>query len=679
MRHAICAALLAAAAAVAAHADAPPAERLSVVSNGEVVGHVAASTEGDTTTVDYYVEDNGRGPKHQEQIVAGKDGIPIAWRIDGTSLMGNKVAESYRYEGGRAQWTSQADRGEVAAESPPLYVVNDGSPWALGIYARALLAAPSHTLRVLPGGALSLAAVREVRLGKGSVAVDVTVYRLGGVDLAPELVALDEEDRLFAVLGATSLVVREGFEALAPEILDLARELESEHARALQRRLAHRYGRPLRIEHVRIFDPASGKLGGESTVVVEGERITRVLAGAAAPAAGQVVIDGEGGTLVPGLHDMHSHSSLRSGLFYLAAGVTATRDMGNDNDFLLALMADIEAGEIAGPRITPAGFLEGRSEHSARHGIVAATLTEALDAVRWYAQHGYWQIKIYNSMNPEWVDDIAAEAHRLGLGVTGHVPAFTTPDAMIRAGYDTIAHVNQLMLGWLLEPDEDTRTPLRLTAMARAAELDLDSQPVRDTIALMKAHDVSLDPTAVILERLMLSRAGTVAPGDRAYLEHMPIGYQRYRRRSFVDIPDAATDRRWREAFQRILETLALLHENGIRLLPGTDDGTGFTVHRELELYVDAGLSPAETLRLATLGAEQYLGRADRLGTIEAGKLADFLLVAGDPTADIRALRRPRLVVKNGVVYFPDEIYAALDIEPFTTPPPVEGAPETAP
>src|SRR5690606_26959184 len=242
-----------------------------------------------------------------------------------------------------------------------------------------------------------------------------------------------------------------------------------------------------------------------------------------------------------------------------------------------------------------------------------------------------------------------------------------------------IAHINQLMLGWLLEAGEDTRTPLRLTAMARAAELDLGSPPVRSTIELMQARGIAHDTTAVILERLMLSRAGTVAPGDRAYLDHMPVGYRRYRKRSFVDIPDAETDRRYREAFRRILETVALLHESGIRLLPGTDDGTGFTLHRELELYVEAGLAPAEALRLATLGAEEYLGRADRLGTIEPGKLADFFLVAGDPTADISAVRRPRLVVQGGVVYYPHEIYAALDIRPFMTPPPVARAAGAAP
>src|SRR5690606_3723541 len=205
------------------------------------------------------------------------------------------------------------------------------------------------------------------------------------------------------------------------------------------------------------------------------------------------------------------------------------------------------------------------------------------------------------------------------------------------AGYDEVAHINQLMLGWLIREGEDTRTPLRLTAMAPAADLDVDSEPVRRTIALMRERRIALDTTAVILERLMLSRAGTVAEGDAAYLDHMPIGYQRYRRRSFVTVDSPADDARYRAAFDRLIDTLRLLHENGIRLLPGTDDGTGFTVHRELELYVRAGMSPAEVLRNATLGMEEYLGRAHELGSIEQGKLADFFLIAGDPTRDISA------------------------------------------
>jgi imidazolonepropionase-like amidohydrolase len=647
-------------------------EEYSIVSNGETVGHVQAVRTGNRITVDYLVDDNGRGPRHQEEIVLGPGEIPLSYSIAGRSLMGGPVAEGFRWAGGKASWRSQADSGEVAAARPALYIVNDDSPYTLAVYARALLADADHRLDVLPAGRISLERVRDASIGEGSHAVKVTAYRINGTDLNPSYVLLDRGNRLFAAGGA----IRKGWEKEAPAVSRLLGELGIAQARGLQLKLAHRFDGPVRIRNVRIFDPAKLALSEISTVVVMRDRIAEILPGreeGPAP-AGQAIIEGDGGTLVSGLHDMHSHNNLQSGLFYLAAGVTSVRDQGNRNPFLLKLVRQLDAGEVAGPRIVRNGFIEGRSPFSARNGIVVDSEAAAVDAVRWYADRGYWQIKIYNSMNPAWVKAMAAEAHRRGLGVTGHIPAFTTPDEMIRAGYDEVAHINQLMLGWLIRPGEDTRTPLRLTAMARAADLDLSSPPVQATIRLMEARKTALDTTAVILERLMLSRAGTVAEGDAAYLDHMPVGYQRYRKRSFVDFGSPAEDQRYRRAFDRLIETLRLLHARGIRLLPGTDDGTGFTVHRELELYVKAGMSPAQVLRNATYEMEEYLGRTHELGSIERGKLADFFLVAGDPTRDISAIRAARLVMRGGVAYYPSEIYDAIGIKPFATPPTVRAA-----
>jgi adenine deaminase len=114
---------------------------------------------------------------------------------------------------------------------------------------------------------------------------------------------------------------------------------------------------------------------------------------------------------------------------------------------------------------------------------------------------------------------------------------------------------------------------------------------------------------------------------------------------------------------------MRMLRREGIRLLPGTDDGLGISVHRELELYVRAGMTPAEALRAGTLDAAVYLGQDHDRGTIARGKLADMVLVAGDPTRDISEVRRPRMVMAGGAVYFPAEIYRALGIRPFAEPP----------
>jgi imidazolonepropionase-like amidohydrolase len=199
----------------------------------------------------------------------------------------------------------------------------------------------------------------------------------------------------------------------------------------------------------------------------------------------------------------------------------------------------------------------------------------------------------------------------------------------------------------------------------RAAVLDLNSEKVRNTIALMKEHKTALDTTMVILERLLASRAGKVQAGDAPYLEHMPIGYQRYRKRSFVDFKNHEEDEAYLLSVEKQLELMKMLYAEGIQMLPGTDDTTGFTVHRELELYQKAGIPAARVLRMATYDCEKYLGFEQSLGSIAAGKLADFILLPGDPTKNVSAVRQIRLVMKDGLLYFPSEIYEALGIKPF--------------
>jgi hypothetical protein len=665
--------ILAAALAGAAVAGAARAETQTfvVVANGEKVGHLDADVTAAGATIDYGVTNNGRGAKSKETLVFGEGGAPSRWTIEGTSLFGNAVHESFEWKAGTATWAGQADKGKVKAPKLMFYAAADASPWIQGLYARALLKAPDHTLPVLPTGSMRLEELKKLDVGSGDRTVHVTLYQVGGLELNPTLVALDDKGDLFALPGEG--LVRTGYEAALPVIGRANRDLALARAEAAQEKLAHRFPGPVLIRNVRVFDPASGIVGGPSQVEVFGDKIVAVIPETSAPAPkGVTMIDGQGGTLVPGLHDMHHHLSLNSALYLLAAGVTGIRDMGNDNTSMLAWNKLIDDGKLAGPRIVRNGLLEGRSPYSIRgNGMLADTLEQALADVRWYADHGYWQVKFYNSFPPDWVAPAAAEAHRLGMGVTGHVPAFSSPDRVLKEGYNDIAHINQLMLGWILDPSEDTRTPLRLTGMARGATLDLNSPRVQTTVRLMKDKGAKLDTTTVILERLMLSRAGVVQPGDAPYLSHMPIGYQRNRKRTFAILEKPSDDAAYQAGFQKILQVMKMLDDNGIEMLPGTDDGTGFTLLRELELYVKAGIPAAKTLRLATLDDEKYFGHDQQLGSIARGKLADFILVDGDPTQDISKIRNTRMTMKGGVAYYPAEIYRHLNIEPFSAPPPV--------
>lgn len=650
---------------------------MSLLSNGENVGYVHAEIDGRQVSIDYWVDNNGRGPKIREQLTLDATGHPVEWTIGGSSLFGAALNEAYRWEAGRAQWSSQADAGTVEAPAPMLYVSADASPWALGLFARVLLDEPDGQADVLPAGCLRLEELHRTTVGPDSI--PITFYSLTGIGLNPNVIVLDESGALFAEFRGRDVLIREGFEDEADQLLELAGELGRQRLKTLERKLRHEYEWPLRIDNVRVFDPGAGNVGEPTSVLIRDGRIADVGATASeGEAEPVVVVDGAGGTLVAGLYDMHTHNSLQSGLYYLAAGITSVRDMGNDNAMLADLLTGIASGDLPGPRITPGGLIEARTPFSARVGVVAESLDEALAAVNWYAERGYHEIKTYNSMKVEWVEPIVAEARKAGLGVTGHVPAFMSPNAIIAAGYDSIAHINQLMLGWLLEPGEDTRTALRLTAMKRAADLDLDSAKVRESIELMRKHGTALDTTAVIIERLMISRARQVHAGNAPYLDHVPIGYQRYRKRTFVPLLKPGDDEQYRKAFEKSIEVIGLLHQNGVPLLIGTDDATGFTIHRELELYVQAGIPAADTLAIATLGAAKYLNQQDELGSIEPGKLADFLLVAGNPVDDIGAMRRVRLVSKGGAIYFPEEIYESLGVRPFEARPdvtlPTDGA-----
>lgn len=657
---------------VASVGAARSTDDLLVIQNDEVVGRVEVERSGKTVHLDYAMDANSRGADLSVQLSLGDHGLPTEWRIEGSSLMGGSVKEWFEYDNGRARWSSQADDGERRLGAAPLYVANDGTPWDIGLYARALLSAGDDGLEVLPGGSMALTELDRLAVPTEAGEATVAAYRLSGLELEPEYLMLDADRRLFAVhRGRDSLVIRADFREQASFVADAFQSLRSRDMADEQQSLVHRFPGPVYLRNVRVFEPETGLFSEPSTVVVHGSRVVGIRSPdhQAPPDTKATFIDGEGGYLIPGLHDMHAHTTLMSGMFYLAAGVTSIRDMGNMNAWLLNHLERQAAGELIGPRISRAGFIEGRSEHSARFGKVVSSLDEALRAVDWYADHGYHLIKLYSSVKKEWIVPIIERSAEYGLPVSGHVPAFVRPDEVIEWGYADIAHINQLVLGWLLEKGEDSRTTLRLTAMKRTHELDFDSPRVQQTLAAMQDQGVALDTTAVILERLMASRAGEVPPGAKDYLEHAPIGYQRHRKRTFVPLTDEAEDRAYLESVDALVALLGRLHERGIQLLPGTDDTTGFTMHRELELYHQAGIPAADVLRLATSRAAAYLGREHRTGSIEKGKLADLVLLSANPLEDIRAIKRPRLVMKGGEAYVPAEIHRILGFEPLSTPP----------
>ena len=640
----------------------------TVMTSGTKIGDMLVTEAGDTVTVDFEYRNNGRGPTMLETITVGENGVPVAWNVAGNSTFGNAINESFTLDGSAARWTDSTGDGEAVVAEPSVYIAQSGTPYSLAIYSAALLADADQSMPALPGGSLSLQELETFSVS-GADEETVTAYALIGPELDPTYFLLDDEDALFAQISPEFLIVREGFEDEDVRLRDKAVHYSTTRFEQLQAETAHTFDAPVRITNVRIFDPHTMGLTPPASVLVEGERIVSIDA-ANAGAAGEYVIDGAGGTLIPGLSDMHGHMGQDAAMQNLAAGVTFVRDMGNDNEVLAELIEKIDAGTLAGPRIVQSSFIEGKSPYNSNNGMIVTSQEEANEAVRKSCEMGvFHQIKIYNSMKGEWVPEMVDLAHECGLRVAGHVPAFSRADAMIEAGYDELTHINQVMLGWVLDADEDTRTLLRLTALQRLPNLDLASDAVKHTLDLMVANDVAIDPTFAIHESLLLSRNGELNPGMVDYIEHMPVGVQRRARQAWSNIETPEDDAAYAGAFDQITETLQMMHDRGIFILFGTDLGGALTLHRELELYQTIGFTPGEILRRSTQDAADYLGMGEDIGSIEEGKLADFFLVPGDPVSDLKAVKTIRMVMKGGVAYFPSEIYPAFGIEPFTDAP----------
>jgi hypothetical protein len=643
-------------------------ERFSVLISGANVGHLVTNTEGRKVAIDFDYKNNGRGPTLKEKLVLDEAGIPVSWKIDGNTTFGSKVTERFDTQDGQARWTDAAGSGKARSDGQQLYAAQSSSPWALGLYARALLADGRNSMPALPAGEITLEAGDDLLLGGQGALLKARSYAVGGLDMNPRYLLLDEKRRMVAFISPRMVVVRQGYEQEENRLRALAARLSAERLERIQQQTAHHYEQPVRIRNVRVFDPQALALSEPRSVVFRGRTISSVQAADRPDTPGEVVIDGEGGTLIAGMFEMHGHLSQEQGPLDLATGITSVRDMGNANDVLDDLIDRVEKGEIAGPRVFRSGFIEGKSPFSSNNGILVGSQQAAIDAVRWYAARGYWQVKLYNSMTPAWAPAIVAEAHQLGLRVAGHVPAFGSADGMLDAGYDELTHINQIMLGWVLKPGEDTRTLLRFTAMKRFTELDLDSAPVLATLERITSRGVAVEPTIAIHEAGMLGRDGQIPVGQASYLEHMPIGYQRDARQAWFAMDGADDDMEYRAAFVKIMDTLRLLHQRGVLLIPGTDLGGSFAYHRELELFEQLGLTRAEVIRRATWDMARYLGTDQSLGSIEARKLADFFIVAGDPTQDLGLLKQVRLVVKNGVIYAPSEIHARYGIRAFAEP-----------
>jgi imidazolonepropionase-like amidohydrolase len=406
----------------------------------------------------------------------------------------------------------------------------------------------------------------------------------------------------------------------------------------------------LAIAHVTLIDGTGNPARSDMTVLVDGARIAAVEPAAKARIPNDArTVDARGKFLIPGLWDMHVHLA-KAGAdalpLFVANGVTSVRDMGGDFAETLKWKSEIENGKRLGPRIKTAGpILEsakhvegmkrgGTVEPVERTRIGIANAEQADAAVAFVAKLGVDFVKVRTVESLDVYRAIADAARRAGLPLVGHPVA--SPEEMIRAGQRSVEHS--------LLPGIGNRTEQKRG--------ELFKQYVAGGIAMVPTAVVGEKSLAVPQDdasRLVDDREGKIDP-RRKYLS----GYLIEDWREQVAERKSGLPLDYKKLTESLRPLWQEMHRAGVCILPGTDVGVvliypGFSLHDELELLVRGiGMTTMEALVSATRRPAEFFGIQDTLGTVEAGKIADLVLLDADPLLDIRNTRQIRAVVQSG-------------------------------
>jgi imidazolonepropionase-like amidohydrolase len=640
------------------------AQHYVVLLVGAPAGEQASWTTPDGALhIFFQYNDRGRGPATTSILRLDASGVPIVESITGNNYLKSPVHEDYALTSGSAHWQNEYELGTRLLTAPAMYVPMDPSPIETGLLAAAALHHGGQ-IALLPEGEAHVSRVSDLIVESPSERKQVALYAVAGLDYSPSYLWLDSDGNFFASVSDWLSVFPDKWQSALPTLRTAQNKVVETRSAALARALIHRPSGPVAITDVNLFDAASASIVHDQTVILRGNRVQSI-----GPAASVVVppgsqlIDGRGKTLLPGLWDMHAHVADNDGLLNLAAGVTTVRDLANDIDTLLARRRRIENLQEVGTRIVLAGVIDGPGPYHGPTKVLVSTDDEARAAVDNYKRLGYVQIKIYSSVPPSVVPAIIKEAHRLGMRVSGHIPAEMYADQCVELGYNEIQHANFLMLNFMRDV-RDTNTRLRFTAVAqRGASLDLQSGAMQSFVQLLLAHHIDLDPTLDVFEDMYMQGPGVIPPAFQPVADRLPPQVRRQLLSSGLAAPPGMQET-YRRSFRKMLAMIGMMYRAGIPIEDGTDEMPGFSLHRELELDVEAGLTPNRVLQDATLNAARIMSMDDDLGSIAPGKLADLDLIAGNPIENIANVRNVVLTIKDGNLYDPAELDAALGIAP---------------
>jgi imidazolonepropionase-like amidohydrolase len=589
----------------------------------------------------------------------GGDGILDHIVIRGHTPNGD-AAESFDIKGGVASWKSPVDAGSAPYGGPAEYNSFGGTNDLGADFFEALLAAPDKSLALLPGGRAHAEVLTTLTVGDGDAKKKVVAYAVTGISNTPVTFWADESGKYFASIDSLSWVPV-GYESAVTALQKAQDDALALTSRGMVGKLTKTPSGPVAFTNVRAFVDGDRFVEGQ-TVVVDKGLITQVGATDTIklPKNAQV-IDGKGETLVPGLWDSHMHfGGDATGPMLLSLGITSARDPGNVNELTIARAARRAKGELLSPRIYPSLLMDGKGPNTAQVGSVATSQDEALAIVRKAKADGFVAIKLYGTFNPAWVKATAAEAHRLGLHVHGHLPAGMRTSEAIADGYDEITHIYFVMMQAM--PDSVVS---KSNGMARfegpgryAKDVDLNAEPMKSLIATMAEKKITVDPTLVVAESLYVPENGDLSPSYAPFVGTLPPSVERGFKQGGFTVPADLTRADYRASFAKLQALVGALHKAGVPIVAGTD-GSGMELVRELELYVGAGFTTSEALASATIVPAHNVGADQRTGSIQVGKSADLVLVDGNPQANIGDLRHTKIVMMDGKLMDADALRAA--------------------
>ncbi|MBY0435421.1 MAG: hypothetical protein K2U26_15050, partial [Cyclobacteriaceae bacterium] len=501
----------------------------SVLTTGKPSGkHAMWSSAPNSVSFFYEFNDRGRGPRLQVETITDGDGFVISQKVSGHDYFKAPVSESFEIANGTARWKNNIEQGEKKISRHALYSAINGTPAELELVMHALWKAEGHRVDVLPSGFMEVKHVKNHNLKVNGFSEEFELYSFTGAGGPPAYAWFTPKKKYFASVGGWMSTILEGYESYVDELTEAQKKIEDDYFETQEDDLTQVFKVPVAFTNVTVFNSVTGKNMSGQTVITENGKITAAGPSKKTPVpANAKVIDGTGKVLLPGLWDNHAHFSASQGLYHLAGGVTNIKDMANSLD-LPETKKKVNTNELLGPDISiMSGFIDFAGPFAGPTGKIVKTLEEGLAAVNYYADHGYQQIKLYSSIPVDWVKPLAAEAHKRGMKVCGHVPSFMTAERAVKDGYDQIIHMNMVMLNFLGDT-LDTRSMLRFIRVAeRSKNIDLNSPQVKQFLKLLKERNVIIDPTVAIFEEMFTNEQGKLANGYEGVINQFPAEFRR--------------------------------------------------------------------------------------------------------------------------------------------------------